>query len=156
MSTVPPLARNFEALRPAILRRLLEHRASLDPSLARLDEAAARDQVDAVLAHLASFLATGDVAQHRAFLHAFLAMRAAEAQAPSAVLATLVAIGDTAAQVAQEEAGGGDAELPLRLTRVTAGTARMVNDLLAEELATRLAQWRAVREEARRGGAKPR
>ena len=43
-----------------------------------------------------------------AFLHTFLAMRAAEAQSPASVLAMLVAIGDTAAQVAQEEGAGTD------------------------------------------------
>jgi hypothetical protein len=71
-------------------------------------------------------------------------MRAAEAQGPAGVLAMLVAIGDTAAQVAQEDGAGSPdgAELTLMLTRVTASTARAVNDLIAEELDRRLAQWR--------------
>ncbi|HEX7700883.1 MAG TPA: hypothetical protein VF403_09180, partial [Kofleriaceae bacterium] len=84
------------------------------------------------------------------FLHTFMVMRAAEAQGPGAVLAMLVAIGDTAAQVAQDELARSidGAELTLLLTRVTATTARAVNDLVAEELARRLAQWNelAVRE----------
>ena len=62
----------------------------------RLDEATARAQIGAVLDHLGNFIATGDLGLHRAFLHTFLAMRAAEAQGPAAVLAMLVAIGDTA------------------------------------------------------------
>src|SRR5512141_416068 len=109
MSTAPPVARAYDALRPKILQRLLEIRATLDPALGRLDEAGASAQIDAVLEHLGNFLATGDIGLHRAFLHTFLAMRAAEAQGPAAVLAMLVAIGDTAAQVAQE-AGAGTAE----------------------------------------------
>ena len=139
MSTVPPMARAFEALRPKILQRLLELRSTLDPSLGRLDEATARSQMNAVLEHLGNFIATGDVGLHRAFLHTFLAMRAAEAQSPATVLAMLVAIGDTAAQVAQEDGEGTHegAELTLLLTRVTASTARLVNDLLADELARR-------------------
>jgi hypothetical protein len=142
MSTVPPLARAYEALRPRILHRLLELRTTLDPSLGRLDEPTARAQIDAVLDHIGNFIATGDVGMQRAFLHTFLAMRAAEAQNPASVLAMLVAIGDTAAQVAQDEGAGTTegAELTLLLTRVTAWTARAVNDLIAEELSRRVVQ----------------
>ncbi|MBA3463200.1 MAG: hypothetical protein H0T46_24805 [Deltaproteobacteria bacterium] len=142
-STSPPLAAGYEALRPKILQRLLELRTTLDPSLGRLDDATARAQIGAVLDHLGNFIATGDLGLHRAFLHTFLAMRAAEAQSPASVLAMLVAIGDTAAQVAQDEGAGTPhgAELTLLLTRVTASTARAVNDLIAEELGRRLGQW---------------
>lgn len=142
-STVPPLARAFEALRPKILQRLLELRSTLDPSLGRLDETTARSQMAAVLEHFGNFIATGDVGLHRAFLHTFLAMRAAEAQSPASVLAMLVAIGDTAAQVAQEDGAGTTegAELTLLLTRVTASTARLLNDLIADELDRRKQSW---------------
>jgi len=142
MSTAPPLAQAYEALRPAILARLLAMRASLDASLARLDEATARGQIGAVLEHLGNFIATGDTGLQRAFLHTFLAMRAAEAQGPAQVLAMLVAIGDTAAQVAQEAGAGTKegAELTLMLTRVTASTARAVNDLIADEIEQRVAR----------------
>lgn len=149
MSTAPPVARAYDALRPKILQRLLEIRATLDPTLGRLDEAAASAQIDAVLEHLGNFLATGDVGLHRAFLHTFLAMRAAEAQGPAAVLAMLVAIGDTAAQVAQESPEA--VELTLMLTRVTASTARAVNDLIADELDRRLAQWRDLSTKEQKG-----
>jgi hypothetical protein len=143
MSTVPPLARAYDSLRLKILQRLLDSRSTLDPSLGRLDDTTARAQIGAVLDHLGNFIASGDLGLHRAFLHTFLAMRAAEAQSPASVLAMLVAIGDTAAQVAQEEgAGTGEgAELTLLLTRVTATTARAVNDLIAEELQRRLGTW---------------
>jgi len=142
MSTAP-LAEAFDALRPRILQRLLELRSTLDPSLGRLDEGTARSQMGAVLEHLGNFIATGDVGLHRAFLHTFLAMRAAEAQSPASVLAMLVAIGDTAAQVAQEEGAGTTegAELTLLLTRVTASTARLLNDLIADELDRRKRSW---------------
>jgi len=55
----------------------------------------------------------------------------------------LVAIGDTAAQVAQDEGAGTSdgAELTLLLTRVTATTARAVNDLIAEEIGQRMGAW---------------
>ena len=117
--------------------------------LARLDDSIARAQIGAVLDHLGNFITTGDLGLHRAFLHTFLAMRAAEAQGPAQTLAMLVAIGDTAAQVAQEEGGG--AELTLFLTRVTASTARAINDLIAEELDRRLAQWAELSTKERQG-----
>ncbi len=152
MSTVPPLARAYEGLRSKILQRLLDMRSTLDPSLGRMDEATARSQIAAVLDHLGNFIATGDLGLHRAFLHTFLAMRAAEAQGPAAVLAMLVAIGDTAAQVSQEEAKGPEgAELTLHLTRVTATTARAMNDLIAEELERRLSQWNELSTKEREG-----
>ena len=153
MSTVPTLARSYEALRPKVLQRLLELRSTLDPSLGRLDDATARAQIGAVLDHLGNFIATGDLGLHRAFLHTFLAMRAAEAQSPASVLAMLVAIGDTAAQVAQEAAAGtpDGTELTLLLTRVTASTARGVNDLIAEELGRRVAQRTELTKRAREG-----
>lgn len=156
-STVPPLATAYEMLRPRILQRLLELRATLDPALGRMDEATARAQVGAVLDHLGNFIATGDMGQHRAFLHTFLAMRAAEAQSPAAVLAMLVAIGDTAAQVAQDEGAGTaeGAELTLLLTRVTASTARAVNDLIAEELERRLGTWAELRAKTPKDRGQP-
>ena len=142
MSTAPPVARAYDALRPRILQRILDMRATIDPSLGRIDEAQARTQIGAVLDHLGNFIATGDIGLHRAFLHTFLAMRAAEAQGPAQVLAMLVAIGDTAAQVSQEDSVGPEgSELTLLLTRVTASTARAITDLIAEELERRLAQW---------------
>jgi len=155
MPTAPTLARSYEALRPRVLERVLELRATLDPSLGRLDDATARAQIAAVLDHLGNFIATGDLGLHRGFLHTFLAMRAAEAQSPASVLAMLVAIGDTAAQVAQEGAGAGGpagsdgAELTLLLTRVTASTARAINDLIAEELGRRAAQRTELARRAR-------
>jgi hypothetical protein len=158
MATAPTLARSYEALRPRVLDRLLELRGTLDPSLGRLDDAGARRQIGAVLDHLGNFIATGDLGMHRAFLHTFLAMRAAEAQSPASVLAMLVAIGDTAAQVAQESGGEPDLrdgrdgrELALLLTRVTASTARVVNDLIAEELARRTGQRAELARRAHKG-----
>ena len=152
-STSPPLAAGYEAIRPKILQRLLELRATLAPSLGRLDDATARAQISAVLEHIGNFIATGDLGLHRAFLHTFLAMRAAEAQSTASVLAMLVAIGDTAAQVAQEESGSTPtgAELTLLLTRVTASTARAVNDLIADELARRMGQWSDLSRKGREG-----
>jgi hypothetical protein len=152
--TAPPLARTYEALRSKILERLLDIRATLDPALGRLDPATAQSQFAAVIDHLGNFIATGDLGLHRAFLHTFLAMRGAEAQGPASVLAMLVAIGDTAAQVAQENAAlsPDGTELTLMLTRVTASTARAVNDLIAEELERRMYEWNELAARERHEG----
>lgn len=154
---MPPLARAYEGLRPKILQRLLELRSTIDPGLGRVDEATARAQVGAVLEHLGNFIATGDLRLHRMFLQTFLAMRAAEAQSPASVLTALVAIGDTAAQVAQEQAGATakGAELTLLLMRVTASTARALNDLIAEELESRRRTWRDMSAHVPPGRMKP-
>lgn len=154
MSAVPSVVHAYDGLRPKILQRLLDLRATLDPTLGRLDEPSARAQIGAVLDHLGNFLATGDLGLHRAFLHTFLAMRAAEAQGPGSVLAMLVAIGDTATQVAQEQdpSTTETKDLALMLTRVTAATARAINDLIAEELERRLAQWAELAEREHREG----
>jgi hypothetical protein len=146
MSSAPPVSHAFDALRPVVLQRLLELRASIDPILGRVDEATARAQLASVLEHIGNFITTGDLGLHRAYLHTFLAMRAAESQEPGAVLAMLGAIGDIAVRVAQEAgAGSADgAELTLMLARVTASTARALNELIAEELERRLAQHREL------------
>ncbi len=141
-----PSARAFDALRPAIVVRLLELRSSLDPALARTDEVTARAQIDAVLGDFGEFLATADVEAHRAFLASFVAKRAAEEAGHSAALSTLTAIGDTAVQVVQEQVLGptGD-ELALLVARLTTSSVRIVNDLIAEELIRRRARAHELR-----------
>ena len=131
-----------------MVARLLELRASLDPALARSDEATARAQIEAVLDDFGDFIATGDLPTHRAFLSAFVAKRATEEAGASAALSTLVAIGDTAVQVVQERllTGHGE-ELALLVARVTAGSVRIVNELIAEELA----RHKALSHELRNG-----
>lgn len=131
-----------------MVARLLELRSSLDPSLARCDEATARAQIETVLDDFGDYIATGDLPTHRAFLAAFVAKRAAEESGTSAALSTLVAIGDTATQVVQERllTGAGE-ELALLVARVTAGSVRIVNELIAEELFRR----RALAHELRTG-----
>jgi hypothetical protein len=148
-----PSARAFDALRPAIVVRLIELRASLDPALARSDEATARSQIEAVLGDFGEYLATGDLAAHRAFLTSFVAKRAAEELGPSAALSTLVAIGDTAVQVVQEKLAGpsGD-ELGLLVARLTTSSVRIVNDLIAEELIARRGLAHDLRTGQRGGG----
>jgi len=132
----------FAGLKPAVLTRLIEVRGSLDHGFARLDAAAARELFEAVLDHQTTFLATGDTALLRGFLRSFRAMRAAEGLGAENLLHAMIAIGDVTAQVVNKElpAGPRTHELVSSLVRTSWTTARLVVEIIAEELAARTAQ----------------
>jgi hypothetical protein len=133
----------FDRLRPAILARLVEVRTSLDHTIARWSAAEAEATFDKALIGLQTLLATSDHALHRGFVRSFVALRGAEGLGPDHALRLLVAIGDVAVQVAKA-ARPDDGELPLALTHAMRVTARLVNEVTADELARRLAQRRAT------------
>lgn len=139
--TAPGYVAGFEQLRPVILERLVEVRASLDHAIARWSRADAHATFDKALIGLQTLIATGDHALHRGFVRSFVALRAAEGLGPDHALRLLVAIGDVAVQIAKA-ARPDDASLPLALTAAMRVTARLVNEVTADELARRLAQRR--------------
>ena len=132
----------FAGLVPAVVARLVEVRSSLDHGFGRLDEAAARAQLEAILSHQLSFLTTGDPALLRGFLRSYRAMRAADGLGPENLLHAVTAIGDVAIQIVQRDLGAGmrTAEVVSSWARVSWSTARMVVEMIAEELAGRNAQ----------------
>lgn len=143
----------FEALRPKIVARMLTTRATRSGT--ESDDAnhngssPLRTQIEAVLEHLGNFLVTGDLRMHRDFLQAFLAMRAAEAQTPSAVMASLTEIGDTAARVVQQD---GEDDEPRRqlvhaLASATVTTVKVCNELVARDLQRKVALCKELRSE---------
>ncbi len=142
----------FEALRPTIVARMLTARATrsgTESDEANNSDSPLRKQIEAVLEHLGNFLVTGDVRMHRDFLQAFLAMRAAEAQSPSAVMASLTEIGDTAARVVQQ-AGDDDEHrrhLVHALASATVTTVKVCNELLARDLQRKVALCKELRSE---------
>ena len=139
--TAPGYVAAFEQLRPAILERLVEVRASLDHAIARWPDAAAREMFDKVLIGLQTLMATSDQALHRGFVRSFVALRGAEGLPPDHALRLLVSIGDVAIQIARA-ARQDDTSLPLAVTYALRITARLVNEVTADELARRLAQRR--------------
>ena len=145
-----PNVQLFEGVRPRIIARLGELRGSLDPVLARCDDQTAAAQLSSLLDRLVSFLLTRDEATQRDFIHTYLAMRAAEAQGAGAALGTLVAIGDVSAQIVSEELAGrpGAGDLVRALTHATAATARLANNVIAEELGRRRAHKRVLEDGA--------
>ena len=141
--TAPAYVAAFDELRPAVLARLVEVRASLDQVIARRPADEARRLFDQVLIGLQTLIATHDHTLHRGFVRSFVALRASEGVAADDALRLLVAIGDVAVQVARA-ARPDDALLPLALTHAMRVTARLVNEVTADELARRLAQRRAT------------
>ena len=146
MPAAPGHASALARLRPALIARLVDVRASLDHGMARLDDAAARAQLEPLIDHQLAFLATGDPAILRGFLRTWRAMRAADGAGPESLLHLVIAIGDVFAQHAQQELGPGarTAEVVSSLARVSWSTARLVVELIAEELAARTAQLREL------------
>lgn len=138
MTGLPGYVEAFERLRPPVLVRLLEIRASLDPALARLGNDDARLLFDGVLQGLRTLLLTGDHLLHRGFVQTFVALRGSDGVAPDHALRLLVEIGDVALQVAKRERPD-DPTLLLAISSALRVTARMVNDMLAEEIAKRAA-----------------
>lgn len=143
MSGVPAYVAAFEQLRPQVLARLIEVRGSLDHAIARTSPDEARALFDAVLHALATLLVTGDHTLHRSFLQSFLALRGAEAIPPDHAQRLLVAIADVAGQVARARFPD-DPTVGLAVNHAARITARLVNDVLAEELERRVAQLPAV------------
>jgi hypothetical protein len=136
----------FAGLKPAVLARLVDVRSSLDHGFARLDDAAARAQLEQVLDHQLGFLTSGDPALLRGFLRSYRAVRAADGLGPENLLHAVIAIGDVATQIMQKElpAGPRCAELVSSWARVSWSTARMVVEIIAEELAGRVAQMKEL------------
>ncbi len=141
MSGPPAYVAAFEELRPAVLARLLEVRASLDHAFARLSPDEARELFEGVLIGLRTLLFTGDHGLHRGFVQSFIALRGADGLAPDHALRVLVAIGDVIVQVAKRDRPD-DATLVLAVTSAIRVTARLVNDVIADDLAKRSAQRR--------------
>ena len=146
MAASPGQAAVLAGLKPAILARLVEVRSSLDHGFARMDDDGARAQLEQVLDHQVGFLASGDPALLRGFLRSYRALRATDGLGPENFLHAVSAVGDVAAPVIQKELEPGPrtSELLSSLVRVTWSTARMVVEMLAEELDGRQAQLREL------------
>jgi hypothetical protein len=142
MATPADHAATLESLRPAVLARLVEIRASLDYTLGRASESDARDHLDAVLRHLQNYLTTWDWRLHRSFLQTYLAMRAGDGMSSDDVLHLLHAIVDVVIDNvrAKREEHAATPELVVALAKFSAHTVRCVIDLVAEDLDRRRAQ----------------
>ena len=135
-------AQTFDALRPTILDRLVEVRATIDHSYADLPEHLARDQFDSVLVRMQAYLRDRDVDKFRSFASRWVAMRIGEGYSAEKLIHSVVAIGDVTVQVAKHRlASDPDMMVFVReVVRVNFIATRLVVDNLAEELARRVSQ----------------
>ena len=126
----------FTQLRPQFLSRLDEVREALDESYQGLDPASAHERFEMLVDRYESYLAESDVDGHRRFLRRWLALRLAEGRSPESVLHVLVAVGDVIVQVSRNNLPPSASTLALvrELQRLTYVTARLVVDVLADDL----------------------
>lgn len=129
-------------LRPQVLARLDEVREALDESYQSLDPVIARERFETLVDRYQSYLSKADVDGHRRFLRRWLALRLAEGRSPESVLHVLVAFGDVLVQVGRTVLPPAPTTLELvrELQRLTYVTARLVVDVLAEDLGRKSAQ----------------
>jgi hypothetical protein len=138
----------FTQLRPQFLARLDEVREALDESYQGLELDTARERFEILVDRYEGYLDKSDLDGHRRFLRRWLALRLAEGRSPESVLHVLVAVGDVLVQVSRANLPPAPATLDLvrELQRLTYVTARLVVDILAEDLERKSAS-------VRRGGA---
>jgi hypothetical protein len=126
----------FARLRPEYLARLFEVREALDESYATLPPELAHERFELLVDRYLSYFRDADTSSHRRFLRRWLALRLAEGRSPESVLHALVAAGDVLVQVARSSLppAASTLELVRELQRLTHLTARLVVDILAEDL----------------------
>jgi hypothetical protein len=139
-------AKTFETLRPYILERLVDVRAAIDHGYASIPDAVIRDQFDQVLERMQAYLDDGDAEKYRSFANRWVAMRMGEGFPPENVIHALVALADVVVQVARHRLGPGDDAIKFvrAVTQMNFAAARMVVEILAEEMDARRRQRRLL------------
>ncbi|RMH41691.1 MAG: hypothetical protein D6689_10385 [Deltaproteobacteria bacterium] len=141
-------AQTLESLRDAVVDRFLAIRGSVDRAYARVSDAAVRDQIGVLVDEMAAYLRTGDADRYRQVVARWAALREGEGFARENVVHAVVAVGDAAARVAQKEAAPGEiADFLAAVHGASALAARWLVAGLADQLAARSAQLRALRQE---------
>jgi hypothetical protein len=135
-------AQMFESLRPDVLGRLVEVRASIDHSYAALPDEVIRAQFDQVLDRMQAYLEERDHDKYRGFLHRWMALRTGEGFTAENLVYSVVALGDVVAQLARHRLKDDPEVLPfvLQVVKMTHLAARLIVESLAEELERRQEQ----------------
>lgn len=131
-------ALTFEALRPEVLERLLDVRGGLDHMPPGAPPAGIRQEFEAVLDRMQSYLLDGDADKYRSFTVRWLAFRLGQGFSPENLIHSVVALGDVILDVARGRLPGGweRAEFAREVARMSLFAARVIVDALAEELAS--------------------
>jgi hypothetical protein len=129
-------ARTFEAIRPEALDRLLDVRGSIDHTLAGVPAQVMRQEFDAVLDRMQSYLSDRDAARYRSFAVRWVAFRLGEGFSPENLIHSVVALGDVILEVARRRlaAGPESAEFAREVSRMTLVSARLIVEALAEDV----------------------
>jgi hypothetical protein len=129
-------ARTFATIRPEVLDRLLDVRGSIDHTLSGVPSQVMRQEFDAVLDRMQTYLVDEDAARYRRFVVRWVAFRLAEGFSPENLIHSVVALGDVIVEVARRRlpAGPDSADFTLQIARMNFLAARLIVDTLAEQL----------------------
>ena len=129
-------ARTFEAIRPEVLGRLLDVRGSIDHTLSGVPSQVIREDFDAVLDRMQTYLLDGDEARYRSFAERWVAFRLGEGFSPENLIHSVVALGDVVLEVARRRlsAGPETADFTREVARMNFVAARLIVETLAAEL----------------------
>lgn len=129
-------ARTFEAIRPEVLDRLLDVRGSIDHTLSGVPSQVIRQEFDAVLDRMQSYLADGNAARYRSFAGRWVAFRLGEGFSPENLIHSVVALGDVVLEVARRRLppGSETADFTREVARMNFFAARLIVETLAGEL----------------------
>jgi hypothetical protein len=141
----------FDALREEALARLVEVRGSIDHSYATIAEDEIRPQFDRVLDKMREYLANQDIEAYRGFANRWMAVRGSEGIKSENLIHAVVAIGDVIIQVVQRRMGQVPEAIEFARAVVAMNLvgARLIVELLAEELESRYARRDDLRREGR-------
>jgi hypothetical protein len=129
-------ARTFEAIRSEVLDRLLDVRGSIDHTLSAVPSQVIRQEFDAVLDRMQSYLLDGDTGRYRSFAARWVAFRLGEGFSPENLIHSVVALGDAVLEVARRRLprGPDSADFSREVARMNFVAARHIVETLADEL----------------------
>ncbi len=129
-------ARTFEAIRPEVLGRLLDVRSSIDHTLSGVPSQVIRQEFDAVLDRMQTYLADGNAGRYRSFAERWVAFRLGQGFSPENLIHSVVALGDAVLDVARRRLppGSYSADFTREVARMNFVAARLIVETLAREL----------------------
>lgn len=129
-------ARTFETIRPEVLDRLVDVRGSIDHTLSGVPSQVIRQEFDAVLDRMQTYLLDGDAGRYRSFAVRWVAFRLGEGFSPENLIHSVVALGDVVLEVARRRLpfGADSADFTREVARMNFVAARIIVETLADEL----------------------
>ena len=131
-------ARTFEAIRPEVLERLVDVRGSIDHTLSGVPSHLIRQEFNAALDRMESYLADSDLERYRGFATRWVAFRLGEGFSPENLIHSVVSMGDVILEIARRRLppGAETAEFLREVVRMNFVAARLIVEILASELET--------------------